>query len=220
MLTAMFVLVQVPSTRAADPNPAEEEAIAAAIRAGGTADIDTELEDAARVAVKLKATGDAELAFLAKFPAVGAITVIDASRCTPRAWAALTRLTNLQQLTLGNSTATDQSAALFAKMANLRVLYLGQSRITDAGLVRLSKLPELRVLDVYDTKVTDRGVAELTKMEKLEQLNLSGTRVTNKGVFTLKEVKTLKLLRVNRTNVTEQGITAIETERPDLTVRY
>lgn len=205
---------------AAEPTDAQRQAIAAAEKVGADAEIDESLEKDACIAVKFRRPGDDSVAVLGRFPAVGAVTIVSADLCTPKAWEGLTRLPKLQKLVLGKSTAADQSAALIAKMKSLQVLYLGEARITDVGVGRLASLTELRELDLYDTSVTDTGVAHLAKLEKLEQLNLSGTRITDRGMQSLAAVKTLKLLRVNNTRVSEKAITAIEKALPELIVRY
>lgn len=203
---------------------AEESTVLAMLRSklsrAGTVEIDPTLAESARIAVKLKVANDAMLAFLGNHPRIGSITIADASKCTAKAWATLTRLSNLQRLILGKSTAGDPSAANLAELETLEVLYLGESKITDVGLVRLAALKNLRSLDLFNTRVTDEGVAALAKLTKLEELNLAGTRITNKSLLALSQIKSLKLLRVNRTRVTDAGIRLIEKELPQLIVRY
>lgn len=219
--SSLIVLVFATSTYAAEPpKPAEKEAIDAATQVGGTAEIDPELQESARVSVSFRAATSAQVAKLARYPAIGAISIIDASQCSSKVWAELTKLPNLQRLVIGRSTAADQSAAVIARMEKLQLLYLGESRITDVGVARLATLPKLRSLDIYDTRTTDRGLEALSKMETLEELNISGTQVTDRGIMKLIEMKQLKLLRINRTRVTPKAITGIEKALPNLTVRY
>lgn len=199
---------------------AEDQAIAAAEKAGGSAQVDKKLEEGARVAVALEQATDAKLLSLAKQPAIGSLSIEDASRCTPVGYAALRELPNLQKLILGKSAASDKSVAAIGTIKPIQILYLGESKVTDAGLAGLKAMKFLRVLDLYDTKVSDKGLAALAALPAIEEINLAGTAISDKGILVFKDTKTLKLLKTNRTGVSAAGARELETQKPGLTVRY
>ena len=72
------------AARADDPTPAEEAGLTAARLLKGQTAVDTSLHKDARVAVKFDTATDATLTALAKYPAVGAIQVLDGDRSVRR----------------------------------------------------------------------------------------------------------------------------------------
>jgi hypothetical protein len=220
-LAAAATILAAPAlTPAAEPTAAEKKVIAQVTKLGGKAEIDEKLDESARVAVTLPKGTDATLAAVARLPAVGSVTVEDASKCTDRGVGTLKALPKLKKLVLAKSAATDRTAAAIGSVKSLEALYLGDSKLTDAGLAPLKKLPDLRSLDVMDAKVTDKGLAHLAECAKLEELNLSGTRVTDAGLPHLAKLTGLKTVRLNRTDVTREGVEKLQEALPKAAVRY
>lgn len=200
----------------------ETEAIARIVKLGGTAKIDDRLDETARVAVKLPTANDAALQQLCKLPSVGAVEILDATKCTEVGFTKLKELPDLQTLVLGNCPLTEKEATAIGTLRTLTVLFIGESKLTDVALAHFTKLVNLKVLDVSGAAaITDKSAPVLVGLKKLEELNLSGTKFGDSGVTALKDLEQLRILRLNQSNVTRKGIDAIEAARgKDLTVKW
>lgn len=202
-------------------DPQEEEAFKVVRQLGGKAVLDDRLDAGQQVAVTFDTGTDLLLTTLSKLPAIGGITINDASKCTEKGFLALKELPNLQKLVLSKSNVNDAAAQILGSIRPIGLLYLGEAKITDAGLVGYGKLKHLKVLDLYNNpKLTDRGVSHLVGLPKIEELNLSGTKVSDKAIVHLKELKTLKLLRLTNTGITKEGVATLEKELPKATIRW
>ena len=73
----------------------------------------------------------------------------------------LQQLTQLQELSLGETMMTDAGLICLKGLTTLSSLNLRDTKVTDAGLAHLAPLTQLRFLDVSDTPVTDAGVQAL-----------------------------------------------------------
>src|SRR5581483_11726773 len=172
------------AARAADeaPTPDERKTIDALAKLARSASVDPGLPPDARVAVKFDAPTNAQLAALKKYPNVGAVTVLDASRLTEPGYAALRDLPNLRRLVLNRAAMTEKAAAAVGELKHLRALALIGSGVTDAELVPLKKLTRLESLDLsQNPRVTDKGMAAVRALERLEFLYLAETSITDKG---------------------------------------
>jgi hypothetical protein len=216
---ALVIALLVPSFSFAEE--LEDQAVALVTKLGGTAKVDTKLDEIARVSVKFEKGSDAILQKLAKTLVVGSIEIIDATPCTEAGFVTLKELPDLQILTLAKCHLTDKEAAAIGSIRALNVLFLGESKLTDTSFVGLKKLVNLKVLDVMDAPITDKSAAVLVSMKKLEELNLSGTKIGDPGVEQLQALTKLKLLRLNKTNATRKSIDILEAARgKELTVRW
>ncbi len=90
-----------PADKAADSRGAEGHRLVT--KAGGKAEIDPTLPDAARVSAKLEAATDATLCELEESPTNQALDVFDATRCTGKGFAAFKGSSAACRLTLGKS---------------------------------------------------------------------------------------------------------------------
>ena len=199
----------------------ERDAVALAVELGGSAKVDDKLDEIARVAVKLPVADDSALRQLCKMPSVGALEILDATKCTEEGFAALKELPDLQNLVLGKCPLSLKDAAAIGNLRSLNVLFIGESKLTDTTFAHFKKLVNLRLLDVSDCSITDKSAPVLLGMKKLEDLNLSRTKFGDAGVTALKDLEKLRLLRLNQTGVTRKGIDAIEVARGKaLTVRW
>ena len=188
---------------------------------GGEAKIDDKLNEMAAITATFEVATDSTLERLAKMPALGSITIYDASKITEKGFAVLRELPDLQKLIVGKGLVNDNSAAAIGTLRTLDTLALNASKLTDVGLAAMKRLVNLKVLVILDGNITDRSVPTLLGFKKLEQLNLCGTKLTDTGVIMLKNLENLTLLRLNNTNVTRKGITALEEARGQtLTVRW
>ena len=188
---------------------------------GGEAKVDDKLDEMAAIAATFETATDATLERLAKMPALGSLTIYDASKVTEKGYAALKELPDLQKLVIGKGLVNERSAEAIGTLRTLDTLALNASKLSDVGLVAMKKLVNLKVLVILDGNITDRSVPILLGFKKLDQLNLCGTKLTDAGVIMLKDLEKLTLLRLNNTNVTRKGIDALEEARgKTLTVRW
>ena len=223
MLQLALVFGGAATGLAADPkaDESEQKAMDLAVELGGSAKLDEKLDESARVAVKFPVGNDAALRKLGKMPNVGAVEILDATKCTEAGFASLKELPDLQNLVLGKCPVNAKQAAAIGTLRSLNVLFLGESKLTDATFLHFKKLDDLKVLDVSGAALTDKSASVMLGFKKLEELNLSKTKFGDAGVTELKDLKNLRLLRLNQTNVTRKGIDAIEAARgKDLTVRW
>jgi Leucine-rich repeat (LRR) protein len=206
---------------AAKADPIEQQAIALAEEHGGSAKVDEKLDEIARVSVKFDRADDALLRRLCKMPSVGAVEILDATKCTELGFASLKELPDLQNLVISKCALNEKQAAAIGTLRSLNVLFLGESKLTDSAFSGFKKLVNLKVLDVSDAHLGDKSAAVILGMKKLEELNLSGTKFGDAGANELKDLPKLRLIRLNRTNVTRKGIDALEEARGKaITVRY
>ncbi|REK18220.1 MAG: hypothetical protein DWQ37_04855 [Planctomycetota bacterium] len=91
----------------------------------------------------------------------------------------LTRLQQLDALSLANSPINDAAMASIVQCEALTQLDLSDTPITDEGLLTFEgRLPALERVSVANTGVTDRGLAVFAGREKLRELNAAGTGLT------------------------------------------
>jgi len=213
---ALFTVVNCDSVGRAED--AEAHAIALAEEFGGSAKVNSKLDEIARVEVKLPAATDAVLKRLCKMPSIGALEVLDATKCTEVGFGCLKELPDLQTLVLGKCPINDKEAIAIGGLRTLNVLFVGESKLTDVTFAQFKKLVNLKTLDVSDCAITDKSAAVLIGLKKLEELNLSKTKFGDPGVTALKNLEKLRLLKLNQSNVTRKGIDAIEAARARATL--
>jgi hypothetical protein len=214
----LFGVVIVGSARADEVSTLDEKrTIDALAKQVKSASVDASLHPDARVAVKFDAPTNAQLVALKKYPNVGAVIVLDASRLTEPGYAALKDLPNLRKLVLNRAAVTDRTAAAIGELKSLRTLALVGCGVTDAELAGLKKLSRLESLDLsQNPRVTDKGMTAVKALERLEFLYLAETTITDKGLFELKPLDGLRTLNVTGTNVTSAGAEKFVDEMPNL----
>jgi hypothetical protein len=222
MKTILFTLIScILGTSSACADELEELTITGVLALKGEAKLDEKLDEIARVAVNFEKATDADLVQLAKLPAIGSLTIFDATKITDKGYAVLKELPDLQKLILGKASMTAPAAAAIGTLRTLDTLAINESRLSDAGLEGLKKLVNLRVLVITDAPLTDRAVPTLLGFKKLEELNLSGSKLSDTGLLMLKGLEKLTELRLVRTNITRKGVDALEEARgKSLTIRW
>jgi len=133
--------------------------------------------------------------------------------CTDAVFNALTTLTNLETLNIGNLSEvkdndtieytsgngrelSDSSAHLLGLFTNLVNLTLCGLRISDDSLGHLSTLTRLRFLDLtYCLKITDNGLEKLAPLTNLQQLDLWRTKTSEEGLKKWAEKRHVKFNR-------------------------
>jgi hypothetical protein len=108
-----------------------------------------------------------------------------------------------------NRDFTDRHAEALSRLPNLETVSLAGARITDEALRRLSPRQPIRSLDVSRTLVSDAGVEYLARLSTLERLDLTHTLVTNEGVKHLAGAPALKSLVLRRVMVSDEGVAAL-----------
>ncbi len=97
-----------------------------------------------------------------------------------RDYSAISNLTDIASLKMGDPRVTDETLENLSKLNNLMDLDLSNTHITDEGLRILAQLPNLRYLDLQGTQITDDGFRDhLLYKESLTKINLIGTGVTD-----------------------------------------
>ena|SRR5436190_18345733 len=85
------------------------------------------------------------------------------------------------------SEITDAQVNQLSKLANLNRLSIDGTDVTDAGVAQLSGLSNLKVLSLESTAVTDIGLVQLSRMTGLKAVSLRGTKATAAGVEKLQQ---------------------------------
>lgn len=178
----------------------EAEAIALVERLGGRVKFDDARSNRPAVEVALGGTRvtDAELARLAVF-------------------------TELQTLSLFDTSVGDEGLEQVASLGKLQTLYLGRTRVTDAGLKRMATAavgqafqPDNRA----DRQAAKPDLRHDAGLDHLQTLGLSDTGVSDAGVELLTRFATLRSVNLRHTRVSAAGVARLRQARPDLVVHF
>ncbi|MBY0548347.1 MAG: hypothetical protein K2W95_13710 [Candidatus Obscuribacterales bacterium] len=126
----------------------------------------------------------------------------------------LAKLTRLSKLDLSDTRITDKGAKYLGSCKSLSCLKLSGDALTDRAALALKSLVNLRELDLSRMKLTDATVSALTQLPFLEILNLSGTKVTDRGLNFLRSVKSLRKLDLTSTEITTGAIQSLRRDIP------
>ena len=144
--------------------------------------------------------------------------------------AALTGLTNLEELYVGGTIVDDDSCSVVAGFPKLKKLRLARNQVSDialetlsactlleeldlsedslitnSGMVHLAKLTGLRKLNLWRVQISDEGVLMLGSLTQLEWLNLDNTKLSDAGLPALKDMTKLNFLHLGSTQITADG---------------
>lgn len=125
----------------AEPNQAQEQALAAIKKAGG--EITRDESSPARPLVK--------------------VTFGCHSKVTDAEFAHLASLPELRELVVIGHGVTDQGLESLKRLTQLKSLIVVHAKITDKGLVHLKEMKSLRKVHIRFTGVTEAGSKELAK---------------------------------------------------------
>ncbi len=173
-------------------------------RLGGTVIIDQE-----RILRELWIKGDmiatATLARLAAYPTLRRVRAED-HPLTRDEIAALTRLTQIEDLGLDQTGLTDETLALLGALSRLKVLSIAYNPIEGAGLTRLVGLSQLENLDLQRLEPPRKGrkdaprdsawLAPLESFPRMKWLDLSYNGLTGAGLVHLKPLVALEILEL------------------------
>lgn len=82
----------------------------------------------------------------------------------------LSKLVQLQELSVSHCPFTDGSLESLRPLTKLRVLNLSRTSVTDEGMETVGALQSIRALDLSHTAVTSAGLERLRRFEQLEEL--------------------------------------------------
>lgn len=114
-------------------------------------------------------------------------------RITDRGLAAISGLTELEDLCLRGMHITDAASHYLRCFPHLEQLDLSATEITDAALADISQLKKLRELSLSDTRVTNEGMKSIAKLTHLKSLSLCNTAVSDEGMAHLRSLPITKL---------------------------
>lgn len=101
----------------------------------------------------------------------------------------LTPLTNLEFLSLWDTSLDDAGLHTLPSFPKLNELAIGRTSITDASMDQIRNLKELRRLNVADTQVTDEGIQQLEGHPTLVQIHALGSKVSRSAIDDLARSK-------------------------------
>ena len=132
---------------------------------------------------------------------------IDRTNLWPHELAVITRLPNLEKITMSNTPGIDEySVELLLDCKNLRTLTLNPSpRFTDKCLETISMLPNLEELLVSNSQIGDELLTKLKDSPSLRFLSVSSSSVTNEIIVNAGYPKQLKNLHISGESLDEQG---------------
>jgi formylglycine-generating enzyme required for sulfatase activity len=127
---------------------------------------------------------------------------LDVSWCRQipdEAFAVLGALSELQGVTLTETSAGDRAVAALAGAADLRDLRLGSENLSDGGVRQLCGLASLGALSIQTPAnvLTDAAFSDLWRLVNLNQLEISVPRITGEGLSSLRELPRLETLVLN-----------------------
>lgn len=125
--------------------------------------------------------------------------------------AALTGLTNLEELYVAGTIIDDHSCQLIADIPLLKKLRLARNQVTDDALATLSACSSLEELDLSeDSKITDAGMAHLAKLVQLKKLNLWRVLISDEGALALAPLTKLEWLNLDNTKLSDTGMPLLQ----------
>ena len=143
----------------------------------------------------------------------GSPTLIDDSAFTkichfPRVW----------NISVDDSTISDQSIGEVRRLPKLSVLRIGKSRIGDEGVKALVENDAIENLILSNNRITDASSHYYQSLPKLYYLKLSGTMITDASVAALSLNNGLTYLDVRDTGITPEGASRLRQALPNCKV--
>jgi hypothetical protein len=88
---------------------------------------------------------------------------------------ALSKLSQLEELSIGSRGMTDESMDYISRLTKLKVLRLGQGNsVTDKGIAKLKALTSLEELGINYANMTISGLSALNNLSNLKHLDVEG----------------------------------------------
>ena len=112
----------------------------------------------------------------------------------------------LKQLSLQNTSVTDEGIEQLEQLSSLEKLYLSGTHVSDHSLGHLSEAHNLVVLTLSSTLVTDAGVRHIARLSSLEKLLLTKTAIGDAALMHVEHLKALEELHLQETQITDAGL--------------
>jgi serine/threonine protein kinase/phage FluMu protein Com len=126
------------------------------------------------------------------FPELRGLSVTAPHQITEDGWNHLSSLVNLQQLDLHGAGITSKQLEAITKLPNVEVLSIGANAIGDSDMTLIPRLLHLRELHLfYLNRVTDASVETLSSVPKLKAVSVHGTGISDEGAARLAKLKGL-----------------------------
>jgi Leucine-rich repeat (LRR) protein len=134
---------------------------------------------------------------------------IGARSCGDKTFSAIGKLHQLESLSIGNCTITDDGVAQLRGCTHLQELILSGNfaDLSDKGVQSIASFESLRKLlvDKGANGITDAGLHHLTRLKHLEWLALDSNQVTDGGIREMTRLCNLRYLVIDGTRVTDAG---------------
>mmetsp|Transcript_38275 Transcript_38275/g.63498 ORF Transcript_38275/g.63498 Transcript_38275/m.63498 type:complete len:589 (-) Transcript_38275:64-1830(-) len=113
-------------------------------------------------------------------------------------------LSNLTQLSIGNTSLDDVCISSVAGLLLLTDLKMPNTAVSDIGLATLANYKRMRTLDLSSTRISNAGMIHLAGLIHLTSLDISKTAVGYEGIMTLEPLINLENLNLEgNINVTD-----------------
>jgi hypothetical protein len=163
--------------------------------------------------------GDEFMEYLTGLTQLESLTVVQTS-ITDVGIERLSHLRNLRKLCLYiDSSITDRGIRYLGRLTNLEKLTIRDCpKVSGAGLMGLRRMTNLRDLDLGWCRIADEGVKALGTLPRLEILVLEGNAVSDESLKYIRAMPKLEGVAIRSTEVTIAGIREFRKARPDVTV--
>jgi hypothetical protein len=126
---------------------------------------------------------------------------------TDRGVTYLERLRNLTSLRLDYTRVGDEAMEAISRFSQLEELSLSETNVTDAGIMHLPALTRLRSLDLRNNNdVTDKSSGYIAELRNLEHLDVSYTQMRERSLAELSQLPALRSLAFSFMFIHDNGI--------------
>ena len=132
---------------------------------------------------------------------------------------ALSRIPELQQLTLNQCEISIENLELLAKLEQLTQLNLVNLKCDSDFVESLQRLTNLQTLTIDNCKIGDRDLEELTSIESLLQIFFKNQSLTTKYLNRLEGFKRLRFVGLEGCDFDVATVKALISKRRELTVK-
>ena len=165
---------------------------------------------------------DAGLAKLASLPKLNFLQLTSCSRVTGSGFAEFAKSSTLETLSLVNNSITDQGIAALSRLCNLQRLTVGKvPAVTDQGLAEITRLPKLEMLWLLGAPhITDEGIASLVDHSALTSLRIfQCEKLTDASLFAIGRLPNLLSVDIAQCGgITEDGLEKLRETLPKVWV--
>ena len=166
------------------------------------------------------AASDSAVAHLVEMPRLQRLKV--GENLTDKGFRELSKIFSLEDLYIGNSTASDEGLRFLGRINRLERLDIGSTKITGTGLGPLTRLPYLKDLRLRCPSLTDVAFDHLSRAKNLQKIRLverdfqPPASLTNDGIMKMASATWLSELWLprNDTGITEEAINELNKRMP------